>query len=118
MSRSGIKEAAKPGVGDQEDHEPSPIPASVTLARRGIRTFDHAIEFQSALAGDIMDDQVKPGKANAALRAVEGMAKMFELKQKYCEGKNSLMAPATETPLQRRLELLEAELKELRAAGC
>lgn len=113
---SAVAKAPKPVASDPVIDNPSAVPASCTLARRGIRTLDEAGEFFSALAGDLMGDDVKPPRANAAMRAVEGIAKSFELKQKYGEGKDVAMIPDRPTDRNARLAMLEAQLKELRAA--
>ena len=114
MGKSNVA-IAEQGKGTQKIDNPTAIPRSVTIARRGIRSTGDGLAYYSALAADVMDDTVKPGKANAAMRAVEGMAKLFELQHKYGSGTDVDMIPP-HLSRKDRLELLEAELKELRAA--
>lgn len=66
----------------QESH-PAPIPRSVQIASRGIRTDVDAANFFSALTSDIMTEEVKVKTANAACNSMGKLLKVVDMRLKH-----------------------------------
>lgn len=69
--------------------DPAPIPRSVQIASRGIRTDVDAANFFSALTSDIMTEGVKVKTANAACNAMGKLLKIVDMRQRYGNGEQS-----------------------------
>ena len=75
---------SNPGLsGDGEAHEVVHIPASLTVARKGIKSSSDFCEFYAAMISDVVSGQMTPQQANAACNGGDKIIKMLDLERKY-----------------------------------